>query len=144
MELPATEEEIEQVKKNINLDGFFYEEYFITDYENSLIKIDQYDNLERLNELAELLKDLDKEEKKIFKFFMEYLNYKDKEALEKLKEGDFTYYSDVKNKSDLGYALAENMEIPEHLKVYIDYEAIGRTATFDGWYLFENIAIYCR
>lgn len=44
----------------------------------------------------------------------------------------------------LGYVLAETMEIPENLAMYIDYEAIGRDCRFNdgGSYVYRGSDVY--
>ena len=141
LELPATEKEIEESLKRIGIDGVNYEEYFITDYEDSIFKIEEYSNLEFLNEIAEKIENLNDDEKIIFEYLKDYLNYDFEKAFEIIENQDYLYYADVKNEEDLGEAISEDWEIPENLINYIDYEAIGRDATFENWDIYKNIAI---
>ena len=53
LELPASNEEIEKVLKEIGIDGVIYEEYFFTDWESiEGIEINEYSSLKELNEIA--------------------------------------------------------------------------------------------
>ena len=78
LELPATEDEIETILEEIGVsdeldeNGVYYDEYFITDYETDFdgVKVGEYDNLDDLNELAETLEDLDETEKEIVNAIM--------------------------------------------------------------------------
>ena len=144
LDLPATDEDIEKIKKAILIDGEEYEEMFITDYEDSPIKIHEYDSLDYLNEVAEAYENLSDTEKKVLSHYMNYHGYEFKEAKEKLDEGDYLIYENIKDEEALGYELAENMEIPKHLENYINYEAIGNDATCSGWVIDkdEEMAIY--
>lgn len=58
LDLPATEDEINEALEAIGIDGVEYEEYFITDYE-APFSIYEYSSLGRLNELAKILSDAD-------------------------------------------------------------------------------------
>lgn len=142
LELPATDEEIVRTHWNILIDGEKYEECFITDYEDSPISIGEYDNLDYLNEVAEEYENLTSEEQDVLTHLLNYYGYDFNRAIEIIKNTDYMILNDIENEIDLGYALAEDWEIPEHLKNYIDYEAIGREATFSGWQIENNKAYY--
>jgi len=142
LELPATDEEIVRTQRNILIDGERYEEYFITDYEDSPISIGEYENLDYLNEVAEEYENLTSEEQDVLTHLLNYYGYDFNGAIEIIKKADYMILNDIENEFDLGYALAEDWEIPEHLKNYIDYEAIGRDATFSGWQIENNTAYY--
>lgn len=142
LELPATDEEIVRTQWNILIDGEKYEECFITDYEDSPISIGEYDNLDYLNEVAEEYENLTSEEQDVLTHLLNYYGYDFNRAIEIIKKADYMILNDIENETDLGYALAEDWEIPEHLKNYIDYEAIGREATFSGWQIENNKAYY--
>ena len=141
LELPATEKEIEESFKRIGIDGINYEEYFITDYEDSIFKIEEYSNLEYLNEIAEKIENLNDDEKIIFQYLKDYQNYDFEKTFEIIENENYLYYANIKNEEDLGEAISEDWEIPENLINYIDYEAIGRDATFENWDIYKNIAI---
>lgn len=142
LDLPATAEEIVRTQWNILIDGEEYEEYFITDYEDSPFVVEEYHNLEFLNEVAEIWETLNEREKQIMDHLTNYCGYEFEKAAEKIKEGDYQIFDDISDEVELGYALAEDWEIPEHLKNYIDYESIGREATFSGWYIENRMAYY--
>jgi hypothetical protein len=76
LELPATEEEIAEAMKKIDIgakrpDGGVYEEFFITDYECDFLNVGEYDNIDELNETAEALDDLDDYEETIVKALLD-------------------------------------------------------------------------
>lgn len=141
LELPATEKEIEESFKRIGIDGVNYEEYFITDYEDFLFNVGEYENLEHLNEISEKIENLNDDEKIIFEYLINYQSYDFEEAFEIIENQDYLYYANINNEGDLGEVIAEDWEIPENLINYIDYEAIGRDATFENWDIYKNIAI---
>lgn len=142
LELPATDELISDTLDRIGINAE-YEEFFITDYEDSPVKINEFDNIKKLNFLAEKFESLSDTDQKILEYLLNYENLGIDEALTELEKGNYTYYSDVEDEESLGHAIAEDWTIPEYLLNYIDYEAIGRDFTCSGWVLFETIAI-CR
>lgn len=138
--LPISSEELAEVLLEIGIDGAEYEEYFITDYE-APFTIGEYDNLERLNEIAEDLETFTETELKLFSVIEG--EFSDIEtAIDKVKDGEILFYEDISNEEDLGQVIADYWEIPEHLASYIDYEAIGRSATYEGWNIADGIAYY--
>jgi len=142
LKLPATDEEILRTQQNILIDGKKYEECFITDYEDSPISIGEYENLDYLNEIAKAYENLTREEQDILTYLLNCYDYDFTKAIEIIKNSDYIILNDIKNEIDLGYALAEDWEIPEHLKNYINYETIGREAIFSGWQIENNVAYY--
>lgn len=147
VDLPASEEALEEALEAIGIDGEEYEEYFITDYESDIegIEIGEYDNLEELNDLAEELDNLKDWELEIVEAILETGSYGIKEALEKQQDGDYSYYEGVLNELELGeYVVNEGLfgvEIPDTLARYIDYEAIGRDWAFDGCFTSKGFIV---
>ena len=138
--LPISSEELAEVLLEIGIDGAEYEEYFITDYE-APFRVEEYDNLERLNEIAEDLETFTETELKLFSAIEG--EFSDIETvIDKVKGGEILYYEDISNEEELGQVIADYWEIPEHLASYIDYEAIGRSATYEGWNIADGIAYY--
>lgn len=138
--LPISSDELAEVLLEIGIDGKEYEEYFITDYE-APFTIGEYDNLSRLNEIAEELENLTETELKLFSAIEG--EFSDIEtAIDKVKSGEILYYEDISNEEELGQVIADCWDIPEHLAMYIDYEAIGRSAVYEGWTISEGIAYY--
>lgn len=137
LELPATDEEIEKLFKNIGVEeGTEYEEYFITDYETDIpgLEIGEYENLSALNEQIEELGSLQDYEIEELKAIMETQGGTLGDALEIQQKGNFIYYSGVNSYEELAKIFVYDGlfgEIPEHLKNYIDYEAIGKELSYD-------------
>ena len=84
LELPATDEEIENVLKEIGIDGVLYEEYFFTDWEAiDGIEISEYSSLKELNEIAATLENLNEVDLGICQCLMKNENCTLDEAMEK-------------------------------------------------------------
>lgn len=119
LELPATEEEIEEVLERV----------LGKDYENSIgYEVHEYSNIYKLNELAERLERIDDSGlTTILKAALEIES--DLEYAIEIVEQDGFYYYDAKDEQDLGYYVVNEGflgEISEELMGYIDYEAVGR------------------
>lgn len=139
LDLPATEEEIEETLEKIGIDGEEYEEYFISDYETDIrgLTIGEHEDLDELNELAKQLDNLEEYESDILAAILEATSYDIKDALKCLDGGDFQFYPGM----DLT-EVAENM-VDEGLfgdtkdigtlVDYIDYERLGRDLGYDGY-----------
>lgn len=156
LELPATEQEINELMVKIGLgyfdnegeyvaglevDGIFYEEWAIHDYETDIsgIEVGEWDNIWELSDMVEELDKLDKYDMKKVEAIMEYEGYGIMEAIDKMDE--YQLYTDITNEYDLGYYwMVESgcYEIPKHLENYIDYERFGRDITFDGRGMFTE------
>ena len=122
LDLPCTEGKLEEVKKRIGINER-YEEWFITDYEAPEgFEIGEYENLEYLNDLANRLADIDEVN---YLALLEHTGSKE-EALDIAESGDYSFYSDVADDSDLGWEYADYLEIPDHIQMYFNYEAYGR------------------
>lgn len=125
--LPATEEEMEELLDRIGINEE-YEEIFIPTYENEFNYIvNEYDNLDELNDIAYKIDNLTDYEKEILKAglelwsFDEIYNYLD----------DIILLKDVNTDYDLGYYWIEesgcyNLDNLGVLRNYINYEAFGR------------------
>lgn len=133
--LPATEEELEEVLDKIGIkEGC--DEYFIPAYENEFgYKVDEYADLDELNELADKLDNLTDNEKKILEAGTELWSFED--VLDNLDS--FYLMEDINTDYDLGcYWIEESgcydLDSLGVLRNYIDYEAFGRDIRleFDG------------
>lgn len=124
------------------------EEITIHDYETDIreLKIKEYDDIFELNELAEKLEELEDYEKDLLEAIIECHTSHLEEALDILEKGDYSYFTGIHSKEDLGYqCVKEGLfgEIPDNLINYIDYEKLGRDLTIDGYCIASNgIAIY--
>ena len=150
IDLPATEEELEELFVRIKVahydeeegylpyyeeDGIIYEEVAIHDYETTIsgLKIGEYDNIEELNELAE---DLERADVEVIDAIIEATGCDLREALD--KEDDVTFYSNM-SLLDVAYEIVEECyDLPEIAQRYFDYEAFARDLSYDNYYEVEN------
>lgn len=138
IELPLSEEEIEDAKKRIGIGetdefGQPYEEYFITDYESYIgsHSFGEYENIYEINETIQEIADCvtTEDELEIFKAILDDV-YGIDEAISIFRNQDYIDYSDCKSM----YEVAEEIvyeggylrDAPKLLADYFDYEAFGR------------------
>ena len=141
VKFPTTVEELKQVFERIGIGakddfGQTYEEWFITDYDcyvDGLYDLlGEYANLDELNYLASKLDDMSQDEYERFQAAMEIGDHTGSiQELINLTENLDCYdiYPDIHDHDDLGRYYIEEldaMQVPEHLRNYIDYEAYGR------------------
>lgn len=141
VKFPTTAEELKKVFERIGIGakddfGQTYEEWFITDYDcyvDGLYDLlGEYANLDELNYLASKLDDMSQDEYERFQAAMEIGDHTSSiQELINLTENLDCYdvYPDIHDHDDLGrYYIEEldTMQVPEHLRNYIDYEAYGR------------------
>lgn len=129
LELPFTDEDMDEVLEAIGIDDQVYEEYVISDYTTDIIglEIDEYTNLYRLNDLIVEYEALHEHDQKKVQAAMEYFGYNLEEAIERLD--NFVLYEGVKTLEDLGRYWAEQQNLfegNEFLEYYFDFEAYGR------------------
>lgn len=137
LELPCTEEELQETLQAIGIDGMEYEEYFISDYETEIsgLRIGEYESIDALNELFDTYENLEEYEKEAFAAMIEGYGFSHKEALERIESGDYDFYSGASLK-DVAYALVDDGcfgDIPENIANYIDYDAIAYDLEIDGY-----------
>lgn len=150
LKLPASDEEIEEVLKEIGIDGVRYEEYFFTDWECiEGIEISEYSSLEELNKAAEILEGLTEEEIKICECLMKNEGCSLEKALEEKNQRMILNLEDetsIDSYSNLAYAYIENIygdvnELDkETLARYFDFESFGRDLGFD-FFIDDNLKI---
>lgn len=141
VKFPTTAEEIQDVFQRIGIDGVRYEEWFITDYDCHVDGIHdvlgEYESLDELNYLATKITELDKNEYERFEAAIQVSDYSRsvKDLINLTDNLDkYDIYPDIHDHDDLGRLYIEeygSMEVPEHLKNYIDYEAYGRDIALD-------------
>ena len=146
VKLPVCEEVLDKVLKEIGIDEY-YEEYFITDYENEIIGIgdviSEYSSVQALNELAQRLEDLSDDEANKLGAVLEYEACRSvSEVLELLNKLDeFDLLTDVTDDEELGYYYAEeycSIDIPENIQPYFNYEAYGRDIRLESSCLYTS------
>ena len=146
VKFPTTAEEMKEVFKRIGIGqrddfGQPYEEWFITDYDcyvdGLYSKLGEYENLDELNYLASKLDEMSESEYAQFQAGMEMGDHCGslQEIINLTENLDcYEIYPDIEDYDDLGRYYIEEldaMQVPEHLKNYIDYEAYGRDVAMD-------------
>ena len=146
VKFPTTADELKKVFERIGIGsaddfGQPYEEWFITDYDcyvgGLYDKLGEYANLDELNYLAAKLDDMDRSEYNQFLAAMEMGEHTGSiQDLINLTENLDCYdvYPDIEDHDDLGrYYIdeLEAMQVPDHLRNYIDYEAYGRDVAIE-------------
>ena len=146
VKLPTTAEEMQEVFKRIGIGqkddfGNPYEEWFITDYDcyvdGLYDKLGEYENLDELNYLASKLDEMSESEYAQFQAGMEMGDHCGslQEIINLTENLDcYEIYPDIEDYDDLGRYYIEELDaiqVPEHLKNYIDYEAYGRDIAMD-------------
>lgn len=146
VKFPTTAEEMKKVFDRIGIDqkddfGQPYEEWFITDYDcyvdGLYDKLGEYESLDELNYLASKLDEMSQGEYEQFQAAMEIGDHSGsvQEIINLTENLDcYDVYPDIHDYDDLGrYYIDEldAMQVPEHLKNYIDYEAYGRDIALD-------------
>jgi len=127
--LPCSEDELKSALSRILcLD----EEYFITDCEDAPFSISEHENLFELNRKVELWEELEEDERLATSYLLS-LGYKLEESICNCK--DVILYPE-QSMEDVAYSLVEEGcfgDIPTSLENYIDYEAIARDLSYDGY-----------
>ena len=141
VKFPTTAEELQKVFERIGIgskDDFVqpYEEWFITDYDcyvdGLYDKLGEYESLDELNYLASKLDEMSQGEYEQFQAAMEIGDHSGslQEIINLTENLDcYDIYPDIHDHDDLGRYYIEEldaMQVPEHLRNYIDYEAYGR------------------
>lgn len=139
VDFPTTSQEIQNVLREIGIDGIRYEEIFITDYHSNIYGLtdclDEYENLSVLNYIACKIQESGYDTEQL-ESLLEFGAYGGNvtELLTLLNNLDcYVMYGDIKDDYDLGYYLihktglyTELQEKMGSLANYIDYEAYGR------------------
>ncbi len=149
--LPLPEDVLREEIRTILSTSYNDEEFFITDYEAPFF-IEEYENVFELNSFMEELADIDEAEDIISAISEDVLGdgYDRDELLRILKDRDYYATTGIRTEQELAlniedemlpfdYALAEKAGASN----YIDWEAVGREMTYDGWNITKDgIAIY--
>ena len=146
VKFPTTAEEMRKVFDRIGIGqtddfGQPYEEWFITDYDcyvdGLYDKLGEYESLDELNYLASKLDEMSQDEYEQFQAAMEIGDHSGsvQEIINLTENLDcYDVYPDIHDYDDLGrYYIDEldAMQVPEHLRNYIDYEAYGRDVALE-------------
>jgi antirestriction protein len=150
LELPATDEEIENVLKEIGIDGVLYEEYFFTDWEAiDGIKISEYSSLKELNEIAGTLEKLNEVDLEICQCLMKNENCTLDEAIEKKDNRiiiNLEKNTELDECSNLAYSYINEIYgdvsdlSRETLEKYFNFKSFGRDLSYD-YFIDDNLNI---
>ena len=147
VKLPVSEDKLDEVLKAIGINEY-YEEFFISDFENERIiglseVVSEYSSVQALNKLAQRLEELSDDETDKLGAVLEYEACRSVsdvlELIDKLDE--FDLLTDVNDDEALGYYYAEEyccIDIPEHIQPYFDYEAYGRNIRLESSCLYTS------
>ena len=131
-------EGLEEVLNKISNNG--NDELFISDYETDIsnLKISEYDDILQLNEIAEEIDNLSDDEVIALQAYLEQYNDIE-QALEEVRQGNYTIYYDCDDMSDVAYQIVNESGlldgVPEQVKMYFDYEAYGRDIDIEGTFI---------
>lgn len=131
-------EGLEEVLNKISNNG--NDELFISDYETDIsnLKISEYDDILQLNEIAEEIDNLSDDEVIALQAYLEQYNDIE-QALEEVRQGNYTIYYDCDDMSDVAYQVVNESGlldgVPEEVKIYFDYEAYGRDMEINGTFI---------
>ena len=104
---------------------------------NGYDKLGEYENLDELNYLASKLDEMSQGEYEQFQAAMEIGDHSGslQEIINLTENLDcYDVYPDIRDHDDLGRYYIEElnaMQVPEHLRNYIDYEAYGRDVALE-------------
>ena len=133
LKFPTTTEEVQGLLKRIGVDGVRYEEFFITSFDGDVLwlydYLSEYENLDELNHLACLLSELDQGDLEKFEAVIDSGEHTSSVAdLINLAQNldCYTFFPDIESDEDLGRYCMEDVDIPDALRDYFDYEAYGR------------------
>lgn len=116
------------------------DELFISDYETDIsgLKIGEYEDILQLNEIAEEIEEMREDELIAFQAYLEQYNDIE-QALEEVRQGNYTIYYDCDDMSDVAYQVVNESGlldgVPETIKGYFDYEAYGRDIDIEGTFI---------
>ena len=154
VKFPTTPEEMQKVFERIGIGskddfGQPYEEWFITDYDcyvdGLYDKLGEYESLDELNYLASKLDEMSQGEYEQFQAAMEIGDHSGslQEIINLTENLDcYDIYPDIHDHDDLGRYYIEEldaMQVPEHLRNYIDYEAYGRDIALEEGGVFTDL-----
>lgn len=131
-------EGLEEVLEKISNSG--KDELFISDYETDIngLKVAEYEDILQLNEIAEEIDNLSDDEVIALQAYLEQYNDIE-QALEEVRQGNYTIYYDCDDMSDVAYQVVNESGlldgVPETIKGYFDYEAYGRDIDIEGTFI---------
>lgn len=132
LELPYLDGELEELLEKIGINKE-YEEYFITDYEGDLnIDVGKYANISQLNDDIEELSSLE-DDMNIINGLIDNISDDLQEIISILRNGNCSVLRNVKNYTDVGKAILEELdqiELPSYLSNCFNYDQYGRESDY--------------
>lgn len=139
LKFPTTTEEVQALLKRIGVDNIQYEEIFIADYGGDLPELNaclgEYESIDELNHLACLLSELEQSDLEKFEAVIDSGEHTSSVAdLINLTQNLDCYdlFPDIESEEDLGRYCMEDLDIPDALRDYFNYEAYGRDVLIEG------------
>lgn len=112
------------------------EETIISDAEG--INCNEYSNIFEVNEQAEQIEELEEYEQEILEALINE-GYNFEEALDIVQDGDYMYYDNCNDMTDVAYQYIEETgllnDVPDFMRNYFDYEAYGRDMSYEGHFI---------
>lgn len=146
--LPTTKEAMRDALKKIGVDGIRCREVFLTEHDSNLSGfchcINQDDSVDEVNYLCHLLSGMTDTELATFQAVVEYGAHNGSAAdliNLALNVEHYDFYMGVDNDKELGHIYADDMgeiDIPEEVRPYFDFEAYGRKVRSDNKGCFVN------
>lgn len=130
---PNWEEELEEIGV---AEGSDYEEFFITDVNTDIdgIEIGEYESLDSIDKLADLINNYGEDE--AFGALMDLYDGDADVVTEAFERGGYSFYAGVTDHEELGEYLVEEgircSNADEDIKIYLDYEKIGRDYDYNS------------
>lgn len=104
------------------------------------MEIGEYTNIKELNEIVERLEKLTEEQQLVFGLINE--EYELEKALDKVENEYYNILYKVENTFDLGYEIVQaglfEIEVPQNLIGYLDYDSIGTEYECNGWGIYHQ------
>ena len=137
LNLPMNPPELEETLDRITYGGT--NDYAIHDYDIPIrgLRIHEYTSLRKLNDIVRRIGVLEQYELDALEVALEHVFNTPEDALDAIETESFNIIyldTDYPTLTDLGHALVDDydlMEVPEHLRNYIDYEQIGHDFTLE-------------
>ena len=148
VEFPTTKEAMREALKAIGVDGIRCRNVFLIEHDSNLSGfchcLNQSDSVDELNYLCHLLSDMTDTERATFQAVVEYGAHNGSAAdliNLALNVESYDFYAGVDSDKELGHIYADDMEninIPEDVRPYFDFEAYGRKMRSDDKGCFVN------
>lgn len=163
IELPIEEEDLNEVFDDIEIChedeegneikyydsvGNPYKEYFVAGFETDIdgLKISERISFEELNEMAEEIDNLYEEEQEILSGLLKECGFSYEDAITILSNEQYCVFYNCFDMSEVAEQVVEQCgyleTMPEHLRGYFDYEALGRDLEIEGHYVYCGDGMY--